>query len=111
MPRIHVPMNRVRATPRMTPTLQGCPDSHPHLEFRCPSSNPLPLETSHSWGYRPWPQYPVYVHSPTRKTTIPAFSQSPGGDPPPVSKRISRSPKSYRTGWTWRGSDFNGDEY
>ena len=50
------------------------------------SSSP-PLETSYSWGYRQWPQYPVYLHSPTRKTTFPTFSKSPAGDPPPVAKR------------------------
>src|SRR5271170_132376 len=87
MPRINVPVNTVRATPRMPLTLQGCPHSHPHLEFQCPSSNPLPpLEISHSWGYRPWPQYPVYLHSPTRKITLPAFSKNSMADPSPVAK-------------------------
>jgi hypothetical protein len=112
MPRIHVPIDRVRTTPKMTLTLQGPWHSPPRLEVQYPSSNPPP-ETSHSssWSYRPWPQYPVYLHSPTRKTTIPAFPEIPAGDPPPVAKRKCSTPKSYRTGWTcrqmgWRGSDF-----
>src|SRR5271155_205813 len=43
MPRIHVPMNRVRTTPKMTLTLQGCWHSPPRLEVRCPLWIPPPL--------------------------------------------------------------------
>ena len=81
------------------------------------SSSP-PLETSHSWGYRRWPQYPVYLHSPTRKTTLPEFSKNPVADSPPVAKRKLNVHHDHieQVGpadkWGWRGSDFIvGDEY
>jgi hypothetical protein len=43
MPRIHVPIDRVRTTPKMTLTLQGPWHSPPRLEVQYPSSNPPPL--------------------------------------------------------------------